>query len=520
MEAVKRALLSVSDKSGLVDFAKGLTELGVELIATGGTASMLQDAGLTIKEVSDVTGFPEILNGRLKTLHPKIFGGLLYRRDDASHKQQCAENDIDSLDMVVVNLYPFEETVAREGVTLAEAIEKIDIGGPSLLRAAAKNHADVTTVPDAAYYDDVLESMRANNGAVDEAFRRKLAGAVFELTAGYDRAIADYLASEESGDELPDRLSIPVIKVADLRYGENPHQNAAAYRDAVGEPAGLFAFEQVQGKPLSFNNYLDLDGARRLVADFDGTTCVIIKHTNPCGVARGATMVEAFTRALSCDPLSAFGGIVGCNQEVDLATAEEIAKTFFESVIAPSFSAEALERLGKKKKLVLLRYSGDASSAVVQGRDIKRVSGGFVIQDYDVRQLTQDDIKVATKRQPTDEEMAAMQFGWKIVKHAKSNGIVFSSADQLLGIGVGQMSRVDSTEIAIRKAGQSDLSLQGSIVASDAFFPFRDGVDAAVRVGATAIIQPGGSIRDEEVIAAADEAGIAMVLTGYRVFKH
>jgi phosphoribosylaminoimidazolecarboxamide formyltransferase/IMP cyclohydrolase len=503
---IRRALLSVTDKTGLVDFARGLHEHGVELLSTGGTAKVLRDAGLPVKDVSAHTGFPEMLDGRVKTLHPLIHGGLLFRRDLPAHVEQAAAHGIEPIDMVAVNLYPFSATVAREGVTREEAIENIDIGGPSMLRSAAKNHAGVTVVCDPADYDTVLGEMRAHGGVTTAELRARLAAKVFDLTAHYDRAIAGYLAPA-SGDAF--RCDQPLA--ARLRYGENPHQQAELY--------GRFAdhLDQLHGKELSYNNILDITAAVDLIGEFTEPTVAILKHTNPCGVGSDANLRAAWDKAFATDRQAPFGGIIVGNRPLDEALAGAIAEIFSEVIIAPDFTPAALELLRKKKNLRLMRLHGLPSPAL---RDVRSVVGGFLVQDHDTACETVADGRVVTRRAPSDKEIRAMEFGWKVVKHVKSNAIVFAGPDRTLGIGAGQMSRVDSVRIAVWKAGEAGLSLEGSAVASDAFFPFPDGLLSAAGAGATATIQPGGSVRDDEVIKAADERNLAMVFTGKRHFRH
>jgi phosphoribosylaminoimidazolecarboxamide formyltransferase/IMP cyclohydrolase len=503
---IRRALLSVTDKTGLVDFARGLHEHGVELLSTGGTAKVLREAGLPVKDVSEHTGFPEMLDGRVKTLHPLIHGGLLFRRDLPAHVEQAAAHGIEPIDMVAVNLYPFSATVAREGVTREEAIENIDIGGPSMLRSAAKNHACVTVVCDPADYDTVLGEMRAHGGVTTAELRARLAAKVFDLTAHYDRAIAGYLAPA-SGDAF--RCDQPLA--ARLRYGENPHQQAELY--------GRFAdhLDQLHGKELSYNNILDITAAVDLIGEFTEPTVAILKHTNPCGVGSDANLRAAWDKAFATDRQAPFGGIIVGNRPLDEALAGAIAEIFSEVIIAPDFTPAALELLRKKKNLRLMRLHGLPSPAL---RDVRSVVGGFLVQDHDTACETVADGRVVTRRAPSDKEIRAMEFGWKVVKHVKSNAIVFAGPDRTLGIGAGQMSRVDSVRIAVWKAGEAGLSLDGSAVASDAFFPFPDGLLSAAGAGATAAIQPGGSVRDDEVIKAADERNLAMVFTGKRHFRH
>ena len=518
MALIKRALLSVSDKTGLIDFARTLVAAGVELISTGGTAKAIREAGLPVKDISAHTGFPEMMDGRVKTLHPKIHGGLLYIRGNATHEAAAREHDIAPIDLVVVNLYPFEATVAKPGVALHEAIENIDIGGPSMLRSAAKNHESVTVIVDPADYAPVAEQIKAG-GETTLALRRKLAAKVFARTSAYDAAIAVHLTKEFAGEEadvLPSsRLYINAGIAQTLRYGENPHQKAVL--------CGHFAkyFQQLHGKELSYNNILDLTAAAQLIEEFSGEapTLAILKHTNPCGLGQGANLREAWDKALATDRQAPFGGIIAVNQTLDAACAEAIAEIFSEVIIAPDFAPEALAILQKKKNLRLLKRLKPMSEA--SRFDVRSVGAdSFLMQERDLKVTRATDLKIVTKRPPTEAELQAMLFGWRVVKHVKSNAIVYASADRTLGIGAGQMSRVDSSRIAVWKAGEAKLSLQGSVVCSDAFFPFPDGLIAAAEAGATAAIQPGGSVKDAEVIAAADERGVAMVFTGTRHFRH
>ncbi|MGO8677129.1 MAG: bifunctional phosphoribosylaminoimidazolecarboxamide formyltransferase/IMP cyclohydrolase [Limisphaerales bacterium] len=517
MARIQRALLSVSDKTGLVALARSLATAGVELISTGGTAKALREAGLQVTELSAYTGFPEMMDGRVKTLHPKVHGGLLYLRGNASHEAAARSHGIEPIDLVVVNLYPFEQTVARPDVTLGEAIENIDIGGPSMLRSAAKNHESVTVVGDPADYAVVAEQIAANGNTTLE-LRRRLAAKVFARTAAYDAAIAAHLErtfATGQAEALPRALCIHAPRAQALRYGENPHQAAALY--------GRFHeyFTQLHGKDLSYNNILDLTAAANLVAEFAGDkpTLAILKHTNPCGVGRGGNLREAWDKAFATDRQAPFGGIIAVNQPLDLPCAEAIAEVFSEVIVAPDFAPAALALLRKKKNLRLLKVLKDPLSA--KPWDVRSVGAdSFLLQERDLKQTRADDLKFVTRRRPSDEELEAMLFGWRIVKHVKSNAIVFVAADRTLGIGAGQMSRVDSSRLAIWKAGQAGLSLQGSVVCSDAFFPFADGLIAAAEAGATAAIQPGGSVRDPEVIAAADQRNVAMALTGTRHFRH
>ena len=518
MSKIQRALISVSDKTGLVDFARELAALGVEILSTGGTAKALRDAGLKVMDVSDYTGFPEMMDGRVKTLHPKVHGGLLFLRGNAGHEAAAAQHGIKPIDLVVVNLYPFEKTVAKLGVQVHEAIENIDIGGPSMLRSAAKNHASVTVVVDPADYPVVLEGIRKHGGDTCPNLRRRLAIKVYQTTSAYDAAISAYLHKvrcEETNEfAWPDRCTISGAKAQELRYGENPHQRAALF--------GPFrdSFEQLHGKELSYNNILDISAASGLIAEFvsDAPTCAILKHTNPCGVGQGAALREAWDRAFATDKQAPYGGIIIVNRALDLGIAEAISEIFSEVIIAPEFAADALALLQKKKNLRLIRMKQNPAS--VPGVDFRAVAGGFLVQDRDTKSVAAADLKVVTKRAPSEAELKAMLFGWRVVKHVKSNAIVYAGADRTLGIGAGQMSRVDSSRIAVWKAGEAKLPLKGSIVASDAFFPFPDGLIAAAEAGATAAIQPGGSVRDAEVIKAADERGVAMVFTGFRHFRH
>ena len=513
MTEIKRAIISVYDKSKVTKLAQFLTANGVEIISSGGTSKTLSEAGIPVTTVSDVTGFPEILGGRVKTLHPNIFSGILAKRE-TDHLQQLERQGLSTIDLVVVNLYPFEETISQESCSLEEAIEQIDIGGPSLIRAAAKNFAYTTVITSPAQYDELISEMSSGNGATGEQFRRRCAVAAFRTMARYNTLIAGYL--DEESDIFHDEFVLQGRKVQDLRYGENPHQHAAFYRSGQYRP--LAGFEQLHGKELSYNNIIDTNAALNLVAEFNEKACVILKHTNPCGAAIADSAAAAFQKALQTDPLSAFGGIIGFNCPVDLQAAEEVAQNFFECVIAPEFDNEALERLGKKKNLRLLRF--DPETRRKNGLEIKTVDGGFLLQTIDTKQVDIRTSKVVTKRAPTEEEWQALEFAWPIVKHVKSNAIVFARNKQLIGVGAGQMSRVDSTEIAVQKSHKSELSTENTVVASDAFFPFRDGIEALARAGARAVIQPGGSIRDEEVIEAADQFGLAMVFTGIRHFKH
>lgn len=519
MPDVNKALISVSDKTGLVNIARGLLELEAEILSTGGTAAALREAGIPVTDVSAYTGFPEILDGRVKTLHPKIHGGILGRRALPAHVQQMQEHGIAPIDVVVVNLYPFEATVHKPGCTFEEAIEQIDIGGPAMLRSAAKNHQDVVVVVDPADYDRVLEALKS--GTLSLEFRRELAKKVFQHTARYDSLIAAYFERHTAPADrvvFPSLLALHLEKVEDLRYGENPHQHGAFYRDPTAQPEPSVArARQLHGKAMSYNNYLDANAALELVKEFDDTAVVIVKHNNPCGVALADTAVEAYVRARETDPVSAFGGVIACNAEVDAAMAKEVTSTFVEVLVAPSYTEDALAELKRKKDLRLLEV-GPLDLASRDTLDMKKVVGGMLVQERDLGALRDiGALKVPTARQPTNEEYEACDFAWKVCKHVKSNAIVFARANQTVGIGAGQMSRVDSVKLAQMKAV---LPIPGAVMASDAFFPFRDGIDVAAKAGITAVIQPGGSIRDEEVIKAADEHGMAMILTGMRHFRH
>ncbi len=519
MSKIERALLSVSDKTGLVDFARGLARLPVALISTGGTAKALRDAGLPVTDVSALTGFPEMLDGRVKTLHPKIHGGILARRDDPNHLRQCQEHAIAGIDLVVVNLYPFEATLARPGVTRDEAIEQIDIGGPAMVRSAAKNQAHVAVVVDPADYPAVLAELERAGGVLAEGTRRRLAQKAFAHTARYDALIAEYLAAEAGGGAAggwPAEILVRLVKAQGLRYGENPHQSGAFYRCAGEPPYGMGAAEQLQGKELSFNNLVDLQAAFECALEFAAPVAVIIKHTNPCGVAVDAAQAEAYRRARACDPVSAYGGVLGFNRPLEAETAREIAGTFVEAVAAPAYAPEALAVLRDKKNLRLLRVPPPPDPRAPY-REFRRVRGGMLVQESDAADLEEAALKVVSRRPPTPAESEALRFAWRVAKHVKSNAIVLTRERETVGIGAGQMSRVDSVRLAVMKA-QSPTA--GAVMASDAFFPFRDGVDAAAAAGVTAVIQPGGSIRDAEVIAAADEHGMAMVVTGIRHFRH
>lgn len=519
MLVIKRALISVSDKTGIVEFAQSLNAAGVELLSTGGTAKLLAGNGVNVTEVSDYTGFPEMMAGRVKTLHPKIHGGLLGRRGIDDEVMQ--EHGIQSIDMVVVNLYPFADTIAKADCTFSEAIENIDIGGPAMLRSAAKNHAAVTVVTDAADYGRVLEEMNHSQGAVSDSLRQYLACKVFEHTAAYDGAIADYLGRQETGnEEFPSTLNLQFHKAQAMRYGENPHQKAAFYHEAKLPDACIATAKQIQGKELSYNNVADTDAALECVKSFDEPACVIVKHANPCGVAVDEDILKAYQRAFKTDPTSAFGGIIAFNRPLDAHTAKTIiTHQFVEVIIAPEVEEEARIMLAPKKNVRVLTC-GQWQSKASGGLDFKRVNGGLLVQDRDTGQITEQDLKVVTRRVPTEQEMKDLLFAWKVAKFVKSNAIVYCKDGMTIGVGAGQMSRVYSAKIAAIKAADEQLKVDGTVMASDAFFPFRDGLDAAAEVGVTAVIEPGGSVRDDEVIAAADEHGIAMVFTGMRHFRH
>ncbi len=519
---IRRALLSVTDKTGLVDFARALAAHGVELVSTGGTARSLRDAGLAVKDISELTGFPEMLDGRVKTLHPKVHGGILHIRDNATHQAAVAEHGIEPIDMVVVNLYAFEQTASRPGVAFHEIIENIDIGGPSMVRSAAKNFDDVAIVTAVTDYPALIQELEANGGALGRETRWRLARQAFALTASYDSAIAATLAqlahpaqpavpAQSAGTApFPDPLRLSYPLATSLRYGENPHQAAALYTDGSG--TGVAGAKQLQGKELSYNNIVDLDACWALAEEFEETAVAIIKHTNPCGAATGGTVLEAYQRALASDPVSAFGGVIGVNREIDEAAAEEIAKLFVEAIAAPGFTPGALSRFAAKKNLRLVVVRPAKPTRV-----LKQVSGGALLQDADTGHITATDLRTVTRRQPTPEELEDLLFAWTVTKHVKSNAIVYARDRQTIGVGAGQMSRVDAARFGAMKAV---LPMAGCVAGSDAFFPFPDGLETVVQAGATAVIQPGGSVRDDEVTAAADRLGIAMVFTGMRHFRH
>ena len=544
LRKITRALISVSDKTGVLEFAKELAGFGVNIISTGGTAKNLRENGIAVTEVSEITNFPEMMDGRVKTLHPKIHGAFLALRDNANHVASMQEHGIEPIDLVVVNLYPFEQTIANEDVSLSEAVENIDIGGPAMIRSASKNWRDVAVLTDARLYESVLQEMRETGGSLSLETRQRLAALAYTRTASYDLAISSYLAKqlpnedlqflepfnplqnlviiesdahfeEELDDNLPEFESIELAKVADLRYGENPHQKAAIYES--NESGGIAKAEQLHGKEMSFNNYVDAEAAWNLVQDFDELAVTIIKHTNPSGVGMGATNLEAYKRALSTDPVSAFGGIVALNRKVDAETATAVNEVFTEVVVAPDFDDDALEIFKQKKNLRVLRV---AKTENENPFEYKQISGGFLVQTKDIHKISESDLKFVTERKPTAEELRALLLAWKVCKHVKSNAIVFANENQTIGVGAGQMNRVDSVRIAAMRAERFNLPLKNSVVASDAFFPFRDNVDEAASFGVSAIIQPGGSIKDSESIAAANEHNIAMVFTGFRHFKH
>jgi phosphoribosylaminoimidazolecarboxamide formyltransferase/IMP cyclohydrolase len=518
MSKIQRAILSVTDKTGLVEFARSLAGMDVELISTGGTAKLLRDAGIKVKDISDLTGFPEMLDGRVKTLHPKVHGGILHRRENAAHRSAVAEHGIQPIDMVVVNLYAFEKTASKPGVPFDELVENIDIGGPSMIRSAAKNFQDVAVVTSPADYDALAQEMANSGGQLSSATKWRLAQKAFATTAAYDSAIASTLERVNSNghfelrsqEGFPSTLRMSFQKTMDLRYGENPHQKAAMYSDGSGK--GVANGRQLQGKELSYNNIVDMQAAWDLAQEFEEPVVAIIKHTNPCGTATGKTLLEAYKKALECDPVSAFGGVIGVNRVIDGETAEEMAKLFLEVIAAPGFDDAAKAKFAAKKNLRLVQVAPSDQKWV-----LKNVSGGMLLQDADVRPLTEADLKVVTKRAPTPEEKRALLFGWKVCKHVKSNAILYVRDGQTVGVGAGQMSRVDSCKIGAMKA---QLPLKGTVAASDAFFPFPDGVEEIAKAGSTAIIQPGGSVRDQEVIEAADRHSMAMIFTGVRHFRH
>ncbi|MEE9144871.1 MAG: bifunctional phosphoribosylaminoimidazolecarboxamide formyltransferase/IMP cyclohydrolase [Candidatus Binatia bacterium] len=524
MGKIERALVSVSDKKGIVKFAKDLSALGVEIISTGGTASLFRQNSIAVKDVSEITGFPEMMDGRVKTLHPKVHGGILALRDQPEHLTQMRDHGILPIDLVVVNLYPFEATVARKA-PFEEVVEQIDIGGPSMVRAAAKNHAHVAVIVDPNDYESILSEIRDKGGELSDETRFRLVCKAFQHTAHYDGMISNYLDSL-NGNKEPSpwgrTLNLQFTKIQDLRYGENPHQHAAFYSSGEGPGTSIARAKQIQGKELSFNNILDADSALGTVLEFSETAAVAIKHTNPCGAAVSKiSLADAFRKARASDPVSIFGGVIGLNRPVDEETAKELKEIFLEIVIAPSFTAEAKAILSSSKRLLNLRLlEVDMAQNNDGGLDLRRVRGGLLVQEWDRGSVDVRSCRVATERKPTDEEYDALDLAWRVCRHVKSNAIVFSSPDQILGVGAGQMSRIDSTKLAVLRAQTHGLDLKGSAVGSDAFYPFRDGVDEAAKGGAKAIIQPGGSIKDAEVIAAANEHGIAMIFSGMRHFRH
>ncbi|HWQ33735.1 MAG TPA: bifunctional phosphoribosylaminoimidazolecarboxamide formyltransferase/IMP cyclohydrolase [Blastocatellia bacterium] len=529
LKKIRRALISVSNKTGIVQLAQALSRHGIELVSTGGTARLLREQGLEVRDVSDLTGFPEMLDGRVKTLHPKVHGGILGIRDNQEHQQQMQAQQIAPIDLVVVNLYPFRETIAKPGVKLEDAIENIDIGGPAMIRSAAKNHADVAVVVEPADYERVSAELDQHDGALSQGTRFELAVTAFRHTAAYDRDIAKFLSGvgAEAPEAFPAELDLSLRKVSDLRYGENPHQRAALYQLAGANETGVANAEQLQGRELSYNNLIDADGAWNLIIEMHriqmaGTdnplhSCAIIKHTNPCGAGVAGSAREAFLNAKATDPVSAFGGIIAFSRTVDEEAAREIAEMFAEVIIAPDFTADARQVLAAKKNLRVLRMGEAGLAASGQSLEFRKISGGVLVQDQDSELIDEAKLQVVTERRPTPAELSALRFAWAICKHVKSNAIVYASEHQLVGVGAGQMSRVDSVRIGAMKA---QLPLGGTVLASDAFFPFRDGVDEAAKHGITAIIQPGGSVRDAEVIQAANEHGLAMLFTGLRHFKH
>jgi len=527
---ISLALIRVSDKRGIVDFARGLNAMDVKLLSTGGSAKLLREAGLPVTEVSEYTGFPEMLDGRVKTLHPRVHAGILARRDSAEHLATLAEHDIPTIDLVVVNLYPFQQTVAKPGCTLEDAIENIDIGGPTMVRAAAKNHGSeaggVGVVTDPDDYPGILAELQKNGGELCHATRLQLAKRAFTHTARYDGAISNWLTRLDADNQpgtFPEKLQLAFDRVENLRYGENPHQQAAFYREPGASAGGISSFTQLQGKELSYNNIADADAAWECVKAFgreDGAACVIVKHANPCGVALSDSAVESYRRAFATDPTSAFGGIIAFNVAIDRAAAEAVSGQFAEVIIAPTVTPEARAVFAAKQNLRVLEISPTPAGRLEPGLDYKRVGGGLLVQTHDAAVIGRSDLKLVTRRAPSEREMRDLLFAWKVAKYVKSNAIVYCQDGVTVGVGAGQMSRVDSARIAAIKAENAGHSVAGSVVASDAFFPFRDGLDVLAQAGATAVIQPGGSVRDAEVIAAADEQNIAMVFTGFRHFRH
>ncbi|MFH1288726.1 MAG: bifunctional phosphoribosylaminoimidazolecarboxamide formyltransferase/IMP cyclohydrolase [bacterium] len=541
MNKIKRALISLSDKTGIETFARELHKMGVEIISTGGTESLLKKAGIPVRNISELTGFPEILDGRVKTLHPKVHGALLARRKLAGHMETVEKYDIKLIDMVVVNLYPFEKAISKADVDLAEAVENIDIGGPTMLRSAAKNYEDVVVIVNPERYNTVIEEMKKTGGSVSAETKFELAKEVFAHTSRYDTIISQYLSElpvvaagfslrkttqpegcgyQVDTDKFPCELSFKLQKSYDLRYGENPHQKASFYIENNAPMGSLAKAKKIQGKELSFNNILDLDAAWRLSLEFSEPVSVVMKHNNPCGTAVNENLLNAYCLARETDPVSAFGSVLAFNREVDKDLAAEIINTFVEAIAAPSFSKEALELFARKQGIRLMEMGEEKLNKASDPYDMKKVAGGFLMQDRDWGSVSEKDLKVVTKRKPTKEETESLLFAWKVTKHVKSNAIIFTKKDRTIGIGAGQMSRVDSCKIAVLKAKTSNLEIKGTVVGSDAFFPFSDGVEEIAKAGATAIIQPGGSIRDDEIIAAADKYNLAMILTGMRHFRH
>jgi phosphoribosylaminoimidazolecarboxamide formyltransferase/IMP cyclohydrolase len=526
MTRLGRALISVHDKTGVVEFARGLAALGAEIVSTGGTARLLRESGIPVVDVAEITGFPEMLDGRVKTLHPKVHGGLLARRELPEHMAALERHGIRPIDLVAVTLYPFERTVAKAGVTLEEAIENIDIGGPSMIRGAAKNHAHVVVVTDPAQYGPVLDELRKSDGTLSDETRFRLAAEAFRRTAQYDAAIATYLRDPAAAGRsapaagFPERLALEGVRVQSLRYGENPHQAAAFYRPAAGA-LGLSAASQLHGPELSYNNLLDWSAALGLLLEFDDPAAVVIKHTNPCGVALGQGAGEAIRRAKACDPVSIYGGIVGLNRTVDLEVVKELSGILLEILFAPAYEPDALEEIRRtKKKCRVFQLPCARRDYPARQQELRSVWGGVLLQDADLVDLDEASLKVVSRRAPSAAELSALRFAWRVGKHAKSNAIVLATAQQVVGVGAGQMNRVDSARLAVMRARELGLETKGSVCASDAFFPFRDGLDVVAKAGATAVIHPGGSLRDEEVVAAADEHGLAMVVCGIRHFKH
>jgi phosphoribosylaminoimidazolecarboxamide formyltransferase/IMP cyclohydrolase len=522
--SIERALISVSDKKGIVEFCRALAEWKIELVSTGGTASLLRDNKIAVKDVAELTGFPEMMDGRVKTLHPKVHGGILALRDNPAHVAQMKEHGILPIDLVVVNLYPFEATVAR-GAPFEEVVENIDIGGPSMVRAAAKNHQYVGVVVDPADYDSILSELRENDRSLSAPTRFRLFRKAFQHTARYDGAISNYFSSlddEKKPQRWGESFTLQVAKIQDMRYGENPHQSAAFYETQGESGPSIARAHQIQGKELSFNNILDADAALSTVLEFSDIATVAIKHNNPCGVALSKqSLADSFRKAKACDPVSIFGGVIAFNRPVDEETAKELKDIFLEIVIAPSFTAQAKAVLSSAKRLLNIRLLElDISQPQTGGYDLRRVRGGLLVQDWDIGKIDVRSCKVVTQRKPTEEEYQALDFAWRVCRHVKSNTIVFAAPDQVLGVGAGQMSRIDSTKIAVMRAATHGLDLKGSAVASDAFYPFRDGLDEAANAGAKSVIQPGGSIKDDEVINAANEHGVAMIFTGMRHFRH